>query len=301
MPTQVASELEQRVVDAINAERAAAGLPELRIEAHLNAAAQGHSDWMGETGALSHAGEGGSSATARIEASGFALEGSWRTAENVAYTSLSGGLDAGEVDGMHAGLMESAGHRANILDPEVAYVGVGLSIGTATVAGVTHEVAYLTENFADTDGEVLVQEEVGGQTVLQSYLDGEAVGAPTPVEEGDGEDPDDPGGPQDPDDEEEERDAATDGGGCFVATAAYGDRLHPDVVALRRFRDEVLVRRAAGRAFVGAYRRWGPVLARVVAPERRSGRVARAVLAPLARLVRRRAGRGAAVRRSAPR
>ncbi len=303
MPTEVASDLEQRVVAAINAERAEAGLPELQIEAHLNAAAQGHSDWMGETGTLSHEGAGGSSATERIEASGFALDGSWRTAENVAYTSLSGGLDAGEVDGMHEGLMESAGHRANILDPDVAYVGVGLSIGTATVAGVTHEVAYLTENFADTDGEVLVQEEVGGQTVLQSYLDGAAVGDPTPVADGDdegdgaGDDPDDPGGPQDPDDEEEARDAAADGGGCFVATAAYGDRLHPDVVALRRFRDEVLVRRAAGRAVVGAYRRWGPVLARVVAPERASGRAARAVLAPLARLVRRRRGRGAPVRR----
>ena len=284
MPTQVALDLEQRVVAAINAERAAAGLPELRIEAHLNDAAQGHSDWMGDTGTLSHEGAGGSSATERIEASGLPLEGSWRTAENVAYASLSGGLDAGEVDTMHAGLMESPGHRANILDPDVAYVGVGLSIGTATVAGVTHDVAYLTENFAATDGEVVVQEEVDGQTVLQTYVDGEPVGEPRPVDEGDGEG--DPGDPQEPD--EEEGETAAHAGGCFVATAAYGDRLHPDVVALRRFRDEVLVRHPAGRAFVRGYRRWGPVLARGVAPGGVSGRIARAVLAPVARLTRRR-------------
>ena len=33
---------------------------------------------------------------------------------------------------MHEGLMESAGHRANILDPNAAYVGVGLSVGNIT-------------------------------------------------------------------------------------------------------------------------------------------------------------------------
>ena len=50
-------------------------------------------------------------------------------------------------------------------------------------------------------------------------------------------------------------------GGRFVATAAYGSRSHPDVVALRRFRDEVLVRSAPGRAFVAAYRVLGPRMA----------------------------------------
>ncbi len=79
-------------------------------------------------------------------------------------------------------------------------------------------------------------------------------------------------------------------GGCFVATAAYGSRTHPDVVALRRFRDEVLVRSAPGRAFVAAYRVLGPRMARFVVPDGASGRAARAVIAPLARLAARRAG-----------
>ena len=48
MSTQIATELEQHVAASINAERAAAGLAALKIEAHLNASAQAHSDWMGD-------------------------------------------------------------------------------------------------------------------------------------------------------------------------------------------------------------------------------------------------------------
>jgi hypothetical protein len=290
MTTEVATELEQRVADSINAERAAAGLPELKIETHLNASAQGHSDWMAETGTFSHTGAGGSDATDRIDAAGLPLEGDWHTAENIAMRSLDGGLGAGEVDAMHEGLMGSPGHRANILDPDVAYVGIGLSVGTTTVDGIELDGAYLTENFADTDGQVLVQEEVDGETVLQAYQEGEPVGEPQPADvPPDDPEPDSDDPPPDPDDDTDEDEAVSAStGGCFVATAAYGSRTHPDVVALRRFRDEVLVRRAAGRAFVGAYRVVGPRLARFVSPRGPSGRVARALIAPLARLAGRR-------------
>ncbi|MCI0565499.1 MAG: hypothetical protein MN733_44110 [Nitrososphaera sp.] len=51
-------------------------------------------------------------------------------------------------------------------------------------------------------------------------------------------------------------------GPCFVATTAYGDRNHPDVVLLRKFRDEVLVNSSAGRRFIDWYWRAGPYLAR---------------------------------------
>ena len=154
------------------------GSSRLKIEAHLNASAQSHSEWMGETGTFSHSGENGSTATDRIEEAGFPLTGSWQTAENIAYVSVTGELDAGEADRMHEGLMESAGHRANILDPNAAYVGIGLSVGNITLDGADQEVVFLTQNFADTDGQVLVQEEVDGETVLQPYQDGEPVGEP---------------------------------------------------------------------------------------------------------------------------
>jgi hypothetical protein len=271
----IASELEQRLVALMNAERDAEGLPELKLEAHLNASAQAHSDWMAAAETFSHTGEDGSSATERIDDTGFPLSGEWRTAENLAYSSIAGDLDAGETDRMHDGLMASAGHRANIMDPDVSYVGIGLAVGNIDVGGESVEVVFLTQNFADTDGEVLVQEEQDGETVLQPWQDGEPVGDPRfPETVPPDEDPEDR-------DRDDERDA---GSGCFVATAAYGNRQHPDVVALRRFRDEILARHRAGAAFIRAYRALGPRLARAVRHDRVSGRLARGLLAPLARL-----------------
>lgn len=54
-------------------------------------------------------------------------------------------------------------------------------------------------------------------------------------------------------------------GGCFIATAAFGTSLHPDLVDLRAYRDEVLMASAAGRLFVAVYYRTSPPVAEVVA------------------------------------
>jgi hypothetical protein len=48
---------------------------------------------------------------------------------------------------------------------------------------------------------------------------------------------------------------------CFVATAAYRNPLHPDVVFLRFVRDTVLVNYSLGRIFIAVYWIIGPVLA----------------------------------------
>jgi hypothetical protein len=249
---------------------------------------------------------------------GLPLTGAARWSENIAYTSVEGGLGVDEADRMHEGLMGSAGHRANILDPDVSYVGIGLSVGTIH-GGDGREMAFLTQNFAATDGEVLVQQEVDGQTLLQPWQNGEPVGEPFAPDEDDSQpdnpDPDDGpaddedgegergnegdgevdegGGPPDPDGRgNSDRDDDDDiGGGCFVATAAYGDRRHPDVVDLRRFRDEILMDHKAGRTFIRIYQLIGPRLARLVEPRRASGRTARALIAPLARAARRAADR----------
>ena len=52
---------------------------------------------------------------------------------------------------------------------------------------------------------------------------------------------------------------------CFVATAACGDALAPEVEHLRRFRDRVLMPSAFGRVLVRVYWRFGPILASWIA------------------------------------
>jgi hypothetical protein len=70
-------------------------------------------------------------------------------------------------------------------------------------------------------------------------------------------------------------------GFCFVATAAFGDYDHPQVRVLRAFRDLVLDRSAAGRAFIRGYYAVSPPLARFIAGGSARRAIARALLWPL--------------------
>ena len=77
-----------------------------------------------------------------------------------------------------------------------------------------------------------------------------------------------------------------EGGGrpCFIATAACGDEMAPEVRILRAYRDGRLETRPTGRAFTALYYRLSPPAARFI--ERRPGlrdRVRRWLIRPLAR------------------
>lgn len=65
------------------------------------------------------------------------------------------------------------------------------------------------------------------------------------------------------------------GATCFVASAAYDDPNHPDVMFLRDFRDTKLKTTRMGRAFIATYWMIGPVLAKPVARYPALRRVAR--------------------------
>lgn len=75
-------------------------------------------------------------------------------------------------------------------------------------------------------------------------------------------------------------------GMCFVATAAYGSYLAPEVVLLTGFRDTVLLRSRLGTLFVALYYRTSPPLASVIARSEFLKAVTRRLfLAPILRLL----------------
>ena len=61
-----------------------------------------------------------------------------------------------------------------------------------------------------------------------------------------------------------QRSGGTSSGGCFIATAAFGSSLAPQVETLRKFRDRILMKSAVGRKFVQAYNHYSPALAAIV-------------------------------------
>jgi hypothetical protein len=68
---------------------------------------------------------------------------------------------------------------------------------------------------------------------------------------------------------------------CFIATAAYGSALAPQIGALRALRDRYLSAVAPGRAFVAVYYTLSPPVARIVARSQRLRAAVRAMLSPL--------------------
>jgi ribosomal protein L7/L12 len=71
------------------------------------------------------------------------------------------------------------------------------------------------------------------------------------------------------------------GGGCFIATAAFGTELAPEVGVLREFRDRSLLATAPGRRAVRLYYRLSPALAEAIAPRPALRATVRAMLRPV--------------------
>ena len=150
-----ANALELGMLDLINGERAAAGLAPLRLITLLNDAAETHSQWMLNSNQFSHSGAGGSSPSERMDDAGYSLEGNYMALENIGWQSARG--DAGyddDVAQIHAGLMQSPGHRANILNPDAEDIGIGIEIGDFTSGNGDFEAVMVTQVFGSTDADV---------------------------------------------------------------------------------------------------------------------------------------------------
>lgn len=126
---------ESRLFNLVNQERKKAGLPQFQWDYHLAEAARTHTQLMSAREELTHQLSGEPVLGDRIGAAGARFDGA---AENVA----EGDVAADTVEVLHGSLMNSPGHRANLLSPK--YNAIGLAIVSRDGA------TYVTEDFAHT-------------------------------------------------------------------------------------------------------------------------------------------------------
>ena len=100
----------------------------------------------------------------------------------------------------------------------------------------------------------------GTQTVQASI----GIVAQTPPPDGDGDGDGDGGG-----------------GTCFIATAAYGSPIEPQVELLRKFRDRFLLTNPTGQSFVMLYYAFSPPAAEFIAQHDSLRTVVRVALLPV--------------------
>ena len=131
MPLLAQSPAEQQVMELANADRAQQGLAPLAWDAALAQAASDHAQLMAQQGALSHQYAGEPDLVARGAAAGAHFRS---IAENVAL--------APNPQALEREWMNSAPHRANILNPLLNTIGIGL-----VKRGGNY---YAVEDFADT-------------------------------------------------------------------------------------------------------------------------------------------------------
>ena len=131
------ADFESRVIDLVNAERAAHGLKSLSYDPDLAAAARLHSQDMGIRDYFSHDSLDGTKFYERIIDEGYTYN---LCGENIAAGSATP-EDVVDV------WMNSPGHRANILNPDFCDIGVGYAL----TSGSTYY-HYWTQDFGRRSG-----------------------------------------------------------------------------------------------------------------------------------------------------
>jgi hypothetical protein len=128
------TEMEKRIFMLVNQERTSRGVPALKWNDKLAIAASGHLAKMVERKNLSHRFPGEPELSDRLAAAGTRFNSS---AENVAFAT--------DWEDLHPSLMESPGHRANILNPKYDEVGIAVALGPNGY--------YVVQNFAHVTSE----------------------------------------------------------------------------------------------------------------------------------------------------
>lgn len=124
---------EQHILDLANQARTKAGLPELKLDPGLTAAARQHSALMAASRQLSHDLPGEATLPARL--ADAAKMNMTSEGENVAF--------APSVEDSQQRFMDSPHHRANLLDAKFNMVGLGV-VHDGRMVYVTQDFAHVT-------------------------------------------------------------------------------------------------------------------------------------------------------------
>lgn len=120
---------EQRIIDMANELRVRHGAPPLRVNEQLAQAAHYFAYYMAETGEYGHDADGARPAD-RAHNYGYEY---CIVAENIAYFETAIEPDSEELaERLHQAWVDSPEHRDNLLDPELAEIGVALARSGAT-------------------------------------------------------------------------------------------------------------------------------------------------------------------------
>ena len=130
---------EAQIMELVNRERHSRGLGTLVFDERLQLAARKHSLLMAQRNEVEHVLAGEPKLNSRLNAVGLRYDVS---GENVAHTANAARA--------HVALMNSPGHRANILDPQYNAIGIGV---VSTPMGI-----YVTEDFARRVASATVEE-----------------------------------------------------------------------------------------------------------------------------------------------
>ena len=144
-PTRANLELVREAVLCLhNRERVSRGLPKLKENPKLRRAAERHSDNMVGAAFFDHTSPSGSTMVDRVRRTGYTSRArSWALGENIAWGS--GRLATAAQ--IHRSWMNSAGHRANILQRSFREIGIGVETGLPVRLSAAQSGATYTTDF----------------------------------------------------------------------------------------------------------------------------------------------------------
>ena len=152
---------EEQLFALINQERSKAGLEPLKLDQRLTHAARKHSQLMVDRDSLVHQLLGEDPLALRLSAEGVRCD---HDGENIALN--------GDVASAHAALMDSPGHRANILAAHFNSVGIGV-VHTGDLVYVTEDFAHVMPDYSEFEADAAAQQ------AITDYARG--LGLPVPV------------------------------------------------------------------------------------------------------------------------